>query len=100
MPELWNVLKGELCLVGVKPLTTGDMIQITEAWQQTRNDYYPGFTGNWFLQTNPNSGLDDILIADAYYVATRSWREDVKILKQTPSAWRRRSKSWKNAKQS
>jgi NDP-sugar pyrophosphorylase family protein len=96
LPELWSVLKGELRMVGVKPLSTQDMAGITEAWQQKRNDYYPGFTGTWYLQTNPNSGLDDILIADAYYIATRSWREDISILKQTLSAWRRRSISWKN----
>lgn len=95
LPELWSVLKGELRMVGVKPLSTEDMARITETWQQKRNDYYPGFTGTWYLQTNPNSDLDDILIADAYYIATRSWREDINIIKQTPSAWRRRSKSWK-----
>lgn len=98
LPELWNVLKGELCLVGVKPLSSADIARMTETWQQKRNDYYPGFTGTWYLQTNPDSGLDDILIADAYYLATRSWHEDINILKQTPSAWRRRSKSWRSTR--
>lgn len=93
IPELWNVLKGELRLVGVKPLCAADVVQITEAWQQKRHDYHPGFTGMWYLQTNSDSSLDDILIADAYYVATRSWRGDLKILEQTPAAWRRRSKN-------
>ena len=93
LPELWNVLKGELRLVGVKPLLAADVAQITEAWQQKRHEYHPGFTGMWYLQTTADSSLDDILIADAYYVATRSWRGDLNILKQTPSAWWRRSKT-------
>jgi lipopolysaccharide/colanic/teichoic acid biosynthesis glycosyltransferase len=96
LPELWNVLMGDLSLVGVKPLLSEDIDQITEAWQQKRHDHSPGFTGMWYLQTNPTSSLDDILIADAYYIAIRSWREDLKILKQTPSAWWRRSRSWNN----
>ncbi|MBE2220079.1 MAG: sugar transferase [Anaerolineae bacterium] len=95
LPELWNVLKGDLRLVGVKPLKPEEIKQISEVWQQKRHDHTPGFTGMWYLQTNPQSNLDDILIADAYYIAIRSWREDLKILKQTPSAWRRRSNSWK-----
>jgi NDP-sugar pyrophosphorylase family protein len=95
--ELWNVLKGDLSLVGVKPLSHEDINQITEVWQQKRHDHSPGFTGMWYLQTDPTSSLDDILIADAYYVAIRSWREDLKILKQTPAAWWRRSRSWKTS---
>lgn len=93
LPELWNVVKGDLRLVGVKPLSSDEANQITEDWQQKRYEYYPGLTGLWYLQTLPKSNLDDILIADAYYVAIRSWREDLKILKQTPSAWRHRSKN-------
>lgn len=95
LPELWSVLKGDINLVGVKPLNAEEIDQITEDWQQKRHDYNPGFTGMWYLQTGPASSLDDVLIADAYYVAIRSWREDLKILRQTPSAWWRRRKSWK-----
>jgi lipopolysaccharide/colanic/teichoic acid biosynthesis glycosyltransferase len=93
LPELLNVVKGDLRLVGVKPLSSEEINEITEDWQRQRHDYNPGFTGLWYLQTLPKSSLDDILIADAYYVAVRSWREDLKILKQTPSAWYRRLKS-------
>jgi NDP-sugar pyrophosphorylase family protein len=90
LPELWNVLAGDLRLVGVQPLVSSDIEQITEVWQQKRHEYTPGFTGLWYIQTRPDSSLDEILIADAYYVATRSWRKDLSLLGQTPSAWRRR----------
>jgi NDP-sugar pyrophosphorylase family protein len=93
LPELWNVLKGDLHLVGVKALTATEAAHITEAWQQKRNEYQPGFTGLWYLQTMPGSSLDDTLISDAYYVATRSWREDLKIIKKTPTAWWRRARN-------
>ncbi|MBK8988820.1 MAG: sugar transferase [Chloroflexi bacterium] len=93
LPELWNVFTGDLRLVGVKPLTPEAAAQIREDWQQKRHEYPPGFTGLWYIQTRQGSSLDEILIADAYYVATRSWRTDLNILSQTPAAWRRRRSS-------
>ena len=87
LPELWSVLSGNLRLVGVKPLSSAEIQQVNEVWQQKRHEYPAGFTGLWYIQTRADSSLDEILIADAYYVATRSWREDLKLLWHTPSAW-------------
>jgi lipopolysaccharide/colanic/teichoic acid biosynthesis glycosyltransferase len=93
LPELWNVARGDLLLIGVKPLTPDEIRQITEPWQQKRNEYPAGFTGLWFTQLGPHSNLDEILVSDAYYVATRSWRGDFKLLWQTPKAWWARRQS-------
>ncbi len=92
LPELWNVLRGDMRLVGVKPLTAVEINQISEAWQQKRHECPAGFTGLWYIQTRPGSSLDEILITDAYYVATRSWRANLRLLGQTPLAWGRRLK--------
>jgi NDP-sugar pyrophosphorylase family protein len=91
LPELWNVLIGDLRLIGVKSLSPDEAGKIIEKWQQKRNEYPPGFTGLWYAQTTPESTLDEILISDAYYVATRTWREDMRILWQTLLVW------WKRA---
>ena len=87
LPELWNVVQGELGFVGVKPLSPEESAQITEEWQLKRYEYPAGITGLWYIQTNANSELDEILITDAYYAATRTWRGDWKLLLQTPAAW-------------
>ena len=79
LPELLNVLIGDLRLIGVKSLSPDEASKITEKWQQKRNEYDPGFTGLWYIQNHLNSALDEILIMDAYYVATRTWREDIRI---------------------
>ncbi|MCP4424513.1 MAG: NTP transferase domain-containing protein [Chloroflexi bacterium] len=92
LPELWNVLKGDMNLVGVKPLPPTAAAQITEAWQRQRHQHQAGFTGLWYIQTRPDSELDEILIADTYYVATRTWGDDLKILRQTPERWLRRAR--------
>jgi NDP-sugar pyrophosphorylase family protein len=87
LPELWNVVRGDLLLVGVKPLTPAEAQQMTEPWQKKCSEYPPGFTGLWFIRQPLHRTLDEALISDAYYVATRSWRSDLELLWQTPRAW-------------
>lgn len=87
LPELWNVLKGDIRLVGVKPLTREEAEQLREEWQKKRDDYYSGFTGLWFIQTGCDSELNEILVADVCYVATRTCGEDLRIVCKTPRAW-------------
>jgi NDP-sugar pyrophosphorylase family protein len=90
LPELLSVMAGGLSLVGVKPLTGEEAGQATETWQQAQREFEPGLTGLWYLQTDPDSDLDSVLITDVYYGATRSWRNDMAILWQTPAAWFKR----------
>jgi lipopolysaccharide/colanic/teichoic acid biosynthesis glycosyltransferase len=90
LPELWNVLVGDMRLVGVKPVAPEEVGLLTEVWQKTHLDYYPGFTGLWDIQNDSFIQPDDALIADIYYVATRTWKEDLNILLKTPQAWIKR----------
>lgn len=92
LPSLWNVLKGDLNLVGVKPLTVEEATYMREIWHEKRNDAPAGLTGLWFVQTDRDSDADAVLVADAYYAATRTWRADARVLAQTPSAWLRRAR--------
>jgi NDP-sugar pyrophosphorylase family protein len=93
LPELYNVLTGKMSLVGVKPLLPEESAQIKEAWQLQRHEYQAGFTGLWYVQNGRNSQLDETLIADTYYIATRTWREDLKILRKTPAGWWNRAQN-------
>lgn len=90
LPELLNVIRGELQLVGVKPLALPEAELLGEEWQQRRHDAPPGFTGLWYVQANDT--LDAVIVADVYYSATRTWREDLNILLRTPIVWLRRAK--------
>lgn len=91
LPALWNVVIGDLDLVGVRPLTLGEFGQIRENWHRKRFECPAGLTGLWYINTNPGAELDEVLIADAYYTATRTWREDLRLMAETPAAWRRRA---------
>jgi NDP-sugar pyrophosphorylase family protein len=90
LPALWNVLAGDLRLVGVQPLTEDEVNRSVEDWQHERLTYPAGFTGLWYIQAPRDADLDTTAVADAYYVATRTWRNDLRILGQTPAAWVRR----------
>ena len=90
LPELLSVVAGKLRLVGAKPVTPVEAGREAEAWQLSQREFEPGFTGLWYLQTDTESDLDAVLVADAYHAATRHWRGDMKILCQTPAAWLRR----------
>ena len=90
LPQLWNILAGNIRFVGVKPLSVAQASIIQESWQQTRYEAMAGFSGLWYIQTTEQSELDEIIIADAYYTATRSWQEDLRLLLKTPKAWLKR----------
>lgn len=87
LPELLNVLKGDLALVGLKPVVTDVERRMRDAWPMEQHQAQAGFTGQWYLETDEHSSLEDILIADTYYLATVSRPRDWKILWQTPGAW-------------
>lgn len=90
LPQLWNVFKGDLALVGVKPLAPAEAAYLQEAWHQKRNEHSAGFTGLWYVQAPADADLDAVLIADAYYAATYSARGNLAILGRTPIVWARR----------
>jgi NDP-sugar pyrophosphorylase family protein len=91
LPELINVVIGDLSMVGVKPLPQEALDQIQEEWQQKRFECPAGITGMWYIHTDRNSTLDEVLVADAYYAATRNWREDAKLMWKTIATWFRRN---------
>jgi NDP-sugar pyrophosphorylase family protein len=92
LPELLNVIRGEMALVGVKPLELDEAAQLNEEWHQRRYERPAGFTGLWYLQTDPDSALDAVIVADVYYTATRTRRGDLLCLLRTPGAWLRRAR--------
>jgi NDP-sugar pyrophosphorylase family protein len=87
IPELWNVVRGDLELVGVKPLLPEEAAALNEEWHQKRYECPPGFTGLWYIQTRAESDMDEILVADVYYAATHNWRDDLRLFWRTPAAW-------------
>jgi len=85
LPQLWNVFKGEMSLVGPRPLPERDDLAVRD-WKRHRLDLIPGLTGSWQVLGRNNIPFEEMLEIDYAYVATWSLWNDVKILAQTASA--------------
>ena len=85
LPELWNVLKGDMSLVGPRPLLM-EYLPLYDAQQRRRMEVRPGITG--WAQVNGRNALDwhDKFALDRWYVDNRSFWLDTRILAMT--AWR------------
>jgi lipopolysaccharide/colanic/teichoic acid biosynthesis glycosyltransferase len=82
LPELWNILKGEMALIGPRPLLPATVASFGEAGRR-RGMVRPGLTG--WAQVNGNTLLSDAdkLALDLWYVDHRSWRLDARIVVKT-----------------
>lgn len=82
LPELWNVLKGEMSLVGPRPLLM-DYLPLYDAEQARRHEVRPGVTG--WAQVNGRNALtwNEKFALDVWYVDNRSLWLDFRILLMT-----------------
>jgi lipopolysaccharide/colanic/teichoic acid biosynthesis glycosyltransferase len=82
LPELWNVLRGEMSLVGPRPLLT-EYLPLYSPWQARRHEVRPGLTG--WAQVNGRNALTwkERLELDVWYVEHRSLALDLRILLRT-----------------
>jgi len=82
IPQLWNVLRGQMSLVGPRPLPLRDYAQL-KAWHRKRYLVLPGVTGLWQISGRSNLGFDDLVRLDFYYLENWSIWLDVSILAKT-----------------
>jgi lipopolysaccharide/colanic/teichoic acid biosynthesis glycosyltransferase len=89
LPELWNVLRGDMSVVGPRPLLT-EYLPLYTAEQAHRHDVRPGITG--WAQVNGRNSLtwNDRFALDLWYVEHRSLLLDLRILALTFSRVLRR----------
>lgn len=82
LPQLWNILKGDMSFVGPRPLVTYEM-EVAAPWHQRRLEALPGLTG--LVQVSGRSSLtfDEMVRLDLYYIEHSSLWLDLKILLQT-----------------
>lgn len=79
LPELWNIIKGEMSLVGPRPLLV-EYLPLYSKQQARRHDVRPGITG-WAQINGRNAiGWDDKFKLDVWYVDNQSLWLDIKIL--------------------
>jgi len=79
LPQLVNVLRGEMSLVGPRPLVLEEDRRIV-GWHRHRLDVRPGITGPWQVLRNPEIPITEMVAMDYQYVADWSPWNDIRIL--------------------
>lgn len=85
LPQLFNVLKGEMSLVGPRPLFTKGVDNST-SWMRKRLRVKPGITGLWQISGRSECSDEESVMLDIYYIEHWSFWLDIKILIYTPVA--------------
>jgi exopolysaccharide biosynthesis polyprenyl glycosylphosphotransferase len=85
VPNVLNVLHGEMSLVGPRPLPLRDFERL-EPWHRKRYNVLPGMTGLWQVAGRSDLTFDDLVRLDFYYLENWSIWLDVTILFKTPGA--------------
>jgi lipopolysaccharide/colanic/teichoic acid biosynthesis glycosyltransferase len=85
LPQLWNVVRGDMSVIGPRP-TLRYQVERYDERQRRRLDVKPGLTG--WAQVNGRAALPwaERIELDLWYVEHRSWRVDLEILLRTPLA--------------
>jgi exopolysaccharide biosynthesis polyprenyl glycosylphosphotransferase len=93
LPQLFNVVRGEMSLVGPRPLIL-DEDQHVSAWARDRLNLKPGCTGPWQVAGGSGVPFDEMVRLDYHYVTGWSLFNDVKLLLRTlPAITRERSRN-------
>lgn len=86
LPQFWNVLRGEMSLVGPRPPVPYEY-RAYEVWHRRRVlEIKPGITGLWQVEGRSRTRFDDMVRLDLKYARVWSIWLDLKILAQTPAA--------------
>ena len=82
-PQFWNVLKGDMSLVGTRP-PTEDEWEKYEPWHRTRLAVKPGITGMWQVSGRCNiTDFEEVVKLDTQYLNNWSFALDMEILIKT-----------------
>jgi exopolysaccharide biosynthesis polyprenyl glycosylphosphotransferase len=82
LPQLWNVLKGEMSLVGPRPIIEDEDRRL-EGWRRSRIDLTPGITGLWQVLGRTNISFEEMVKLDYLYVTNWSLWTDLRLVLRT-----------------
>lgn len=82
LPQLWNVLVGDMSLVGPRPELV-DIVRRYQPWQHARHMVRPGLTGLWQTTARGTGLMGEFVHLDTEYIGRISFRFDLKLLLRT-----------------
>ncbi len=86
LPQLFNVLRGEMSLIGPRPALPSEVDRYQE-WHKKRLETWPGITGQWQVSGRSDLSFDEMVLLDIYYIENWSLGLDLRIALKTIPAW-------------
>ncbi len=83
LPQLLNIIKGDMALVGPRPLPQRDFENYYEDWHYSRHGGLPGLTCLWQISGRSNIDFHNMCILDVYYLRNHTWIMDIDIALRT-----------------
>lgn len=83
LPQFWNVLRGEMSVVGPRPAIPYEL-ECYQPWHFQRLNAKPGITGLWQVTARSSAEFDDMVKLDIEYIRTPSLWRDLMIMLKTP----------------
>ncbi|MDZ4992191.1 sugar transferase [Clostridium perfringens] len=82
LPQLWNIIKGDMSVVGPRPIVKKEMVKYGKSFKKVFS-VKPGLTGYWQANGRSDTTYDERVAMDLYYVDNKSLSLDLKIIIQT-----------------
>ncbi len=82
MPQFWNVLRGDMSIVGPRPALPSEVEQY-QPWHRRRLEAAPGITGLWQVSGRSEVNFDEMVLLDLYYIENWTPFLDLKIMLKT-----------------
>ncbi|MDD5368272.1 MAG: sugar transferase [Anaerolineaceae bacterium] len=83
LPQFWNVIRGEMSIVGPRPAIPYE-VEMYRPWHLQRLQAKPGITGLWQVTARSSVNFDEMVRLDIDYIRQRSFWYDLKIIFKTP----------------
>lgn len=82
LPQFWNVLRGEMSIVGPRPALLSE-VEAYRDWHRERLRVKPGITGLWQISGRSELSFEEMVLLDVYYIENWSLSLDLKIILRT-----------------